>query len=292
MKKVVWLVRKKKLLKNFLNSKHFSKFSWHFSLISLHLPQIPLRLSCITFIFLLISFHFNTKIFLFDYSVVFYHYCQSIHILNQVIFYTFSINVSYVWLWMVLVLIIKISSLSAKSTLIWRQWTDTSWELKKKKGIVRWDLEGPRSSDYLAHCSHLLFMSIRMEFSASYSMCYLRALQHRLRWPGLYKPWVLSVSFEALMPIAAILILATDCMLLLHQLVIGSVTKYLIVMVLKCMDYITCIILNVLQTGCTVASQLGFELGSLVWRDGSLLSKPNEPASWELKRKTKSKTQW
>ncbi len=28
---------------------------------------------------------------------------------------------------------------------------------KKKKGVVRWDLEGPISSGYLAHCSHLLF---------------------------------------------------------------------------------------------------------------------------------------
>ncbi len=41
---------------------------------------------------------------------------------------------------------------------------------KKKKGVVRWDLEGPISSGYLVHCSHPFFMSIRIEFLASYSM--------------------------------------------------------------------------------------------------------------------------
>ncbi len=59
---------------------------------------------------------------------------------------------------------------------------DAIWELRNhsqsrksrfqdidKKG-VRWDLEGPISSGYLAHCSHVFFMSIRIGFSASYSM--------------------------------------------------------------------------------------------------------------------------
>ncbi len=41
---------------------------------------------------------------------------------------------------------------------------------KKKKGVVRWDLEGPISSGYLTHCSHPFFMSIHIEFSASFSM--------------------------------------------------------------------------------------------------------------------------
>ncbi len=45
-----------------------------------------------------------------------------------------------------------------------------SLSIKKKKGVVRWDLEGPISSGYLAHCSHPFFTSIRIEFSASYSM--------------------------------------------------------------------------------------------------------------------------
>ncbi len=74
------------------------------------------------------------------------------------------------------------------------------------------------------------------------------------------------------MPITAILIPAADCVLLLHQLVNGPVTFN--VMVLKCTHYTTRITLNVSQTGCTVASQLGFEPGSLVWRAGSLPIKP------------------
>ncbi len=41
---------------------------------------------------------------------------------------------------------------------------------KKKKGVVKWDLEGPISSGYLAHCSHPSFMNVHIEFSASYSM--------------------------------------------------------------------------------------------------------------------------
>ncbi len=90
-----------------------------------------------------------------------------------------------------------------------------------------------------------------------------------------YKPWVLSVSSEVLVSITAILILAADSVLLLHQLVIGPVTIHLIVMVLKCMHYITHITLNVSQTGCIIASQLGFEPGSLVWQAGSLPTKPS-----------------
>ncbi len=61
------------------------------------------------------------------------------------------------------------------------------------------------------------------------------------------------------MPITAILIPAADCVLLLHQLVIGPVTVHFDVMVFKCTHYTTCVTLNVSQTGCTVASQLGFE---------------------------------
>ncbi len=49
-----------------------------------------------------------------------------------------------------------------------------------------------------------------------------------------YKPWVLSVFSEALVPIIrTILIPAADCMLLLHQPVIGPVTVHFSVMVLK-----------------------------------------------------------
>ncbi len=87
-----------------------------------------------------------------------------------------------------------------------------------------------------------------------------------------YKPWVLSVSSQALMTIIANLIAAADCLLLLHQLVIG-------VMVPKCTHYIKRITLNVSQTGCTVVSQLGFELGSLIRRAGSLPTKQSRPAT-------------
>ncbi len=41
---------------------------------------------------------------------------------------------------------------------------------KKKKGVVMWDLEGRISWGYLAHCSHPFFMSLCIEFLASYSM--------------------------------------------------------------------------------------------------------------------------
>ncbi len=55
---------------------------------------------------------------------------------------------------------------------MWQLTTDLTKLLtsKKKKGVVRWDFEGPISSGYLAHCSHPFFMSIRIGFSASYSM--------------------------------------------------------------------------------------------------------------------------
>ncbi len=46
-------------------------------------------------------------------------------------------------------------------------------------------------------------------------------------------------------------------------------------MVLKCTHYTTSFPLNVSQTGCTIASQLGFEPGLLVWQAGSLPIKPS-----------------
>ncbi len=83
-----------------------------------------------------------------------------------------------------------------------------------------WDLEGSISSGYLADCSHLFFTSIPIEFSASYSML-SQSCDTDFAGQVVYKPWVLPVSSEALVPITAILILAADCTLLLHQLVIG-----------------------------------------------------------------------
>ncbi len=42
-------------------------------------------------------------------------------------------------------------------------------KIKKSGDVVRWDLEGPTSLGYLAHSSHLFFVSIRIVFSASSS---------------------------------------------------------------------------------------------------------------------------
>ncbi len=57
----------------------------------------------------------------------------------------------------------------------------------------------------------------------------------------IYKPWVLTVSSEALMSITTILIPATYCLLLLHQLVIVSViVPTFNVMVFKYTHYIKC----------------------------------------------------
>ncbi len=95
----------------------------------------------------------------------------------------------------------------------------------------------------------------------------------------LYKPWVLSVPYEALMPITAIFIPAANCVLLLHQLEIGPVTVHFNVMVLKCTHYTTCITLNVSQTGWTVVSQLGFWP---VWWASSLPIKPSRPSNETL----------
>ncbi len=72
------------------------------------------------------------------------------------------------------------------------------------------------------------------------------------------------------MPITAILIPAADCVLLLHQLVIGKSYRTFNVMVLKCTYYTTRITLNVSQTVSTVAPQLGFQPDSPVSRVGSL----------------------
>ncbi len=96
----------------------------------------------------------------------------------------------------------------------------------KKKGIVRWDLEGSISSGYLAHCSNPFFMSIHIEFSASYSMLSQSLVTPTSLARFFMNPRVLSVSSEALMPITAILIPATDCVHLLHQFVTGPVTAH------------------------------------------------------------------
>ncbi len=97
----------------------------------------------------------------------------------------------------------------------------------KKKSVVRWDLEGPITSGYLAHCSHLFFMSIHIEFSASYSMLS----------QGLVMPTSLARLF--INPELCQCPLRRSCQLsyfdtcsrlrasVLHQLVIGPVTVHL-----------------------------------------------------------------
>ncbi len=59
---------------------------------------------------------------------------------------------------------------------------------KKKVSVVRWDLESHISSDYLAHCSHPFFMSIRIELSASYSLLSKRSSDTDFIGQGVYKP--------------------------------------------------------------------------------------------------------
>ncbi len=80
------------------------------------------------------------------------------------------------------------------------------------------------------------------------------------------------------MPITAILIPATDCVLAASACN-WTVYHTFNVMIFKCTHYTTCITLNVSQTRCTVASQLGFEPGSLVWRASSVPIKPSGPAN-------------
>ncbi len=84
-------------------------------------------------------------------------------------------------------------------------------------------------------------------------------------------PRVLSESSEALVPITTILIPVADCVLLLHQLVMGA--SYCTFMYRT-----TCITLNVSQTECAVWFQLEFKPGSLVRRTSSLPTKPSVPA--------------
>ncbi len=46
----------------------------------------------------------------------------------------------------------------------------------KKKGVTKWNLEGPVNSGYLAHCSHPFFMSIYIEFSAPGVLLYAKVI--------------------------------------------------------------------------------------------------------------------
>ncbi len=128
---------------------------------------------------------------------------------------------------------------------------------------MRWDLEGPISWGYLAHCSHLFFMSIRIEFLASYSMLF-QSVVTQTSLDRLYK----NTEFcQCLLRRSCQLQLFDTCSRLCASAASAcnwaSYRTY-DVMVLECTHYITCITLNVSQTGCTIASQLGFQLCLMV----------------------------
>ncbi len=90
-----------------------------------------------------------------------------------------------------------------------------------KKSAMRWDFWCPQNLRLFS--PHLFFMSICIVFSASYIHATSQFCHND--FPAVYKPQVVSVSSHVLVPISAILILAADCMLLPHQLVIGPVTN-------------------------------------------------------------------
>ncbi len=64
-------------------------------------------------------------------------------------------------------------------------------------------------------------------FSASYIYAVSESYDMDFAGKAVYKSWVLSASSEVLVPMTAILIHAADCVLLLHQLVIGPVIVHL-----------------------------------------------------------------
>ncbi len=63
-----------------------------------------------------------------------------------------------------------------------------------KKSAARWDLGGPISSGYVAHCLHLFFMSILMLFSVFYIYAISEFYDTDFARQVVYKPRVLSVS--------------------------------------------------------------------------------------------------
>ncbi len=110
---------------------------------------------------------------------------------------------------------------------------------KKKTGGVRWDLRGPISSAYLAHCSHLFFTSIRIVLLASYIYAISESCDTYFAGWVVYKPWVLSMSTEALVLITVILMAAVDCVLSAASVCNRAGYHTFNVMVLKCTHYIT-----------------------------------------------------
>ncbi len=99
----------------------------------------------------------------------------------------------------------------------------------KKKGVAKWDLEGPISSSYFSPLLTPLFYDHphRVFIFGVLLYAILESCNTDFAGQVVHKPWVLPVSSQTHMPITSILIPATDCVLLLHQLVIGPVTIHL-----------------------------------------------------------------
>ncbi len=140
-------------------------------------------------------------------------------------------------------------------------------------------LRGPISSSYLARCSHPFFMSIHIDLLASYSM----------RSQNFVTPTSLARLF--INPEFCQCPLRRSC----HYSYFDTCKRLhasassacnwasyhtFNIMVLKCTHYTSHITLNVSQTGCTIASQLGFEPGLLVWRVSS--QKPTQTRNTQL----------
>ncbi len=148
---------------------------------------------------------------------------------------------------------------------------------------MRWDLEGPISSGYLVHCSHSLFHEHSHRVFGVLLYAISEFCDTNFAGQVVYKLSSASVLWGAH---ANYSYFDTCSRLRASAASACNWTGYRTfnVMVFKCTYYATCITLNVSQTGCTVAYQLGFKPGSLVWRAGSLPIKPSGPAVIDLRK--------
>ncbi len=134
-------------------------------------------------------------------------------------------------------------------------------------------LSSPLLTSLFREHSHRVFSVLFYAISESYDTDFAGQV--------VYKPWILCVLWDAH---ANYSYFVTCSRLRASAASACNWAGYrtFSVMALKCTHHITRNTLNVLQTGCTVASQLGFEPGLQVWRTGSLLIKPSVPASANL----------